>query len=189
MAKVKKILIGISGASGSSLAYHLLQALSNLPEIETYLVISQSALRTWELEMDLSIEVLKQLCDHYLENTDIAACCASGSFPIDGMIIVPCSMKTIAGIRNGYSDSLLLRSADVTIKEQRKLVLCFRENPLSAIHLDNLAYLTHIPHLFLMPMMMTYYHKPESIEDMEASLIGKILHVFDIDYQKYQRWK
>lgn len=188
MAERKRLIIGVSGASGSSLAYHLMQTLSKNNLVETYLIMTNSAKRTWELEKQQPLHAMIDLADHVIDNHDIAACCASGSFPIDGMIIVPCSMKTIAGICCGYSDTLLLRAADVAIKEKRKLVLCFRENPLSTIHFHNLASLSSIQNVYLMPMMMTYYHQPQSIEDMEASLIGKMLDVFDITYEKYQRW-
>lgn len=189
MAERKRLIVGMSGASGSHLAYHLLQVLHAMADIETYLIVSEGAKRTWELEMELPLSALYALSDHVLCCDDIAACCASGSFDHAGMILVPCSMKSVAGIANGYAENLLLRSADVTIKEQRPLLLVFRENPLSAIHLENLCKLSHIPNVHLMPMMMTYYHKPESIEEMEDTLIGKMLHVFHISYDKYQQWE
>lgn len=189
MDEVKRIVIGLSGASGSQLAYHLMQVLARQKNIETYLIVSDSAKLTWELEMDIDISNLYRLANHVLEQDNIGACTASGSFPCDGMIIVPCSMKTIAGISCGYSDNLLLRSADVMIKEKRPLVICFRETPLSPIHLNNLSSLAQIHNIYLIPMMMSYYHKPKSIEEMENSLIGKILNVFNIQYDAYKRWQ
>lgn len=189
MAKIKKIVIALSGASGSALAYHLMQALHLDKNIETYLMVSESAKRTWKLEMDIDISNLYQLANHHLNQNDISACTASGSFKCDGMIVVPCSMKSIAGIACGYSDNLLLRSCDVTIKEKRPLVLCFRETPLSSIHLNNLCNLVNIQNVYLIPMMMSYYQKPKTIMDMEQSLIGKILNIFNINYDSYPRWQ
>lgn len=157
--------------------------------VETYLIATDSAKRTWKSEMKIPFSELEKLASHVLYNQDIGACCASGSFQCDGMIIVPCSMKTIGGIAHGYSENLLLRSADVMIKEKRTLVLCFRENPLSTIHLQNLTTLSMIYNIHLMPMMMTYYHQPQSIEEMEDSLIGKMLQPFQIDYDRFKRWK
>lgn len=184
----QKIIVGISGASGSHLAFRLMQTLKAL-DVETFLIATDSAKQTWESEMKIPFEKLENLADHVLNNSDIGACCASGSFQNDGMIIVPCSMKTIGGIAHGYSENLLLRSADVMIKEKRKLVLCFRENPLSPIHLQNLHTLSLISDIYLMPMMMTYYHQPQTIEEMEDCLIGKLLSPFNIEYQNYKRWK
>ena len=184
----RRLVIGISGASGSHLAYRLLQYLNTL-DIETYVIVTNGAKRTWECEMKEDISVLKDVCTKLLDNTDIGACIASGSFKTEGMIIVPCSMKTIAGIASGYSDNLLLRAADVMIKEKRKLVLMFRENPMSPIHFKNLEILSNIYSIYLMPMVMTYYNHPQSIEDMEDSLIGKMLDPFEIEYDGYKRWK
>lgn len=189
MDKVKKLIIGLSGASGSQLAYHLMQVLASYQTIETYLIVSDNAKLTWELEMDIDITNLYQLANHVLEQDNIGACTASGSFQCDGMIVLPCSMKTIAGIACGYSDNLLLRSADVMVKEKRPLVLCFRETPLSLIHLNNLSTLSQIHNLLLTPMMMSYYHKPMTISDMENSVIGKILNTFNIQYNAYIRWQ
>lgn len=189
MAEVKRLIIGMSGASGSRLAWRLLQVLSACEQVETYLIMSEGAKRTWSLEMDIPLSDLLMLCDYVLPVEDISACCASGSFEHAGMIVVPCSMKSIAAIANGYAENLLLRSADVTIKEQRPLLLMFRENPLSAVHLENLCRLSRIPAVHLMPMMMTYYQKPQTIEEMEDALIGKLLHVFHISYDRYNRWQ
>ena len=189
MAEIKKLIIAMSGASGSHLALHLMQVLSAYSEVETYLMISEASKCTWELEMDIPLTEITSLSTHVLACDDIAACCASGSFIHAGMLVIPCSMKTIAGIANGYAENLLLRSADVTIKEHRPLVLAFRENPFSLIHLENLCKLSRIPDIYLMPMMMTYYQKPQTIEEMEDALIGKILQVFHISYDRYHRWQ
>lgn len=182
-----KLVIGISGASGSKLALRLLEILKN-NNIETYLIITDAARITWEYEMDEDISVLNDLCTEVLDNHNIAASVASGSFKCDGMIIIPCSMKTVAGINSGYTDNLLLRAVDVMIKEKRKVVLCFRESILSPIHLRNLYELSNISSIYILPMVMTYYNKPENIEDMENSLIGKIMDIFNLEFKDFKRW-
>ncbi len=133
----KRLLVGISGASGMPLAVEVLRALK-ASRIETHLICTDSAARTLSLETNLTLEDLQGLSHTVYDNRNIGAAPASGSCPMDGMIVVPCSMKTLAGIHCGYSDSLLLRAADVTLKERRKLVLVARECPLSNIHLRNM---------------------------------------------------
>lgn len=181
-------MIGMSGASGSHLAYRLLQAFSKT-DIETFLIMTEAAKTTWEYEMKKDISDLYSLCTRVLDNSNIGACVASGSFQCDGMIIVPCSMKTIAGIASGYSENLLLRAADVMIKEKRPLILSFRENPMSLIHFKNLEMLSNIHSIHLMPMVLSYYNHPSTIEEMEDTLIGKMLNVFHIEYKDYKRWE
>lgn len=185
---MKKIVVGLSGASGMPLAIKLLKELKKY-QCEIHLVATKGALMTLKMENNKDADALKSLCDHYYENDNIGAAIASGTFKNDGMIIVLCSMKTIAGIAHGYSDNLLLRSADVMIKEKRKLVLAVRETPLSAIHLDNMAYLAKLQNIYIMPLVMSYYNRPQNIEDMEYHLIGKILDVFDLDIARFNRWQ
>ena len=144
--------------------------------------------RTIEEECALSVDGFKALADAVYDNRDIGAAIASGSFPTEGMIVLPCSMKTAAGIAHGYSDNLLLRAADVTIKEQRPLVLVPREAPLSKIHLDNLAYLAAVPGVFILPPVLSYYHHPRTLEEMEQQIVGKILSRFGIETADYHIW-
>lgn len=184
----KRIILGVSGASGAPLAERLLRDLQKQPEIETHLVVTYGGKRTIEEECGLSEEEFKALADVAYDNRDIGAAIASGSFEAEGMIVLPCSMKTVAGIAHGYSDNLLLRAADVTIKEQRRLVLAPREAPLSRIHLDNLAYLAAVPGLFILPPMLSYYHHPCSLEEMEGQLVGRILSMFSIETVDFHRW-
>lgn len=186
---MKKIVIGISGASGIPLAICLLKVLRELPDIESHLVMTKGAEMTALQETDMSIKDIHALADVVYDCHDIGASIASGTFQVDGMIVVPCSMKTVAGIAHGYSDNLLLRACDVMIKEQRRLILVARETPLSSIHLDNLTYLSRLPHVMIMPPVLTYYHLPQTIEDMEIHCIGKILSVFGIELKNFQRWK
>ncbi len=185
---MKRIVVGLSGASGIPLAIKLLEELKKY-DCEIHLVVSKGALMTLGYESDKTEADLKNMCDYYYDNEFIGASIASGTFKNEGMIIIPCSMKTVAGIAHGYSDSLILRAADVMIKEKRNLVLVTRESPLSSIHLDNLAYLSKIANITILPPMMTYYHQPKTIEDMENHIIGKISNVFDIEMKEFKRWK
>jgi len=132
---------------------------------------------------------VRALADVVYENDDLGASIASGTFETDGMIIVPCSMKTVAGIACGYTDNLLLRAADVMLKEQRKLVLAVRETPFSPIHLENMLKLSRIPGVSILPLMLTYYNHPATIEDMERHIVGKLLQRFGIEAEGFRRWK
>lgn len=186
---MKRIVVGLSGASGMPLAIRLLKELHNNNDVEVHLVISRGAEMTIQQECQMSIDEIKQLADVVYDQNNIGASIASGTFQSDGMIVIPCAMKTVAGIAHGYSDNLLLRACDVMIKEQRQLILVTRETPLSPIHLDNLAYLSRLPKVVIMPPMMSYYQCPQTIEDMEIHLIGKILARFDIEVENFKRWK
>lgn len=185
---MKRIVIGLSGASGMPIAVRLLEALKENPEIETHLVMTKGAVETIRQETKLSVEEVKALADVNYELEDIGAAIASGTFKTMGMIICPASMKTVAGIASGYSDNLLLRAADVVLKERRKLVVVARETPLSHIHLRNLCVLSECGAVIL-PPMQTYYNLPETIEDMVDHTVGKILDCFDLEYHKLRRWK
>lgn len=184
----KRIILGVSGASGAPLAERLLRELQGHPEIETHLVVTSGGERTIEEECAVSAEDFKSLADVVYDNRDIGAAIASGSFVSAGMIVLPCSMKTVAGIAHGYSDNLLLRAADVTIKEQRRLVLAAREAPLSKIHLDNLSYLASVPGVFILPPVLSYYHHPRTLEEMEEQLVGRILSMFSVETADFRRW-
>ncbi len=185
---MKKIVVGISGASGMPLAYHLLQELKK-HDVEIHLVVSNSSLVTIPYECKQTIEDFYQLADVVYDYKNIGASIASGTFKVDGMIIIPCSMKTVAGLAHGYSDNLLLRAGDVMIKEKRKLILVTREAPLSPIHLDNLSYLSKLSNIYIIPPVLSYYNHPQTIEDMETHLIGKILSPFDIEVEHFKTWK
>ena len=184
----KRIILGVSGASGAPLAERLLRELKAHPEIETHLVVTYGGERTIKVECTVSPEDFKSLADTVYDNRDIGAAIASGSFAAEGMIVLPCSMKTVAGVAHGYSDNLLLRAADVTIKEQRSLLLLPREAPLSKIHLDNLAYLASIPGVIILPPVLSYYHHPRTLEEMEQQLVGKILSRFGVEAEGFHRW-
>ena len=185
---MKKIVIGISGASGMPLAYHLLKELKK-HDVEIHLVISNSSLMTIPYECEHSVEDFYNLANVVYDYSNIGASIASGTFQVDGMIIIPCSMKTVAGLAHGYSDNLLLRAGDVMIKEKRKLILVTREAPLSPIHLDNLSYLSKLSNIYIIPPVLSYYNHPQTIEDMETHLIGKILSPFDIHVENFKTWQ
>ncbi len=185
---MQRIVIGLSGASGMPIAIRLLEALRQNKEVETHLVMTKGAQETIKQETKYLPEDVKSLSDVVYKLEDIGAAIASGTFKTMGMIVVPCSMKTAAGITSGYSDNLLLRAADVVLKERRKLVLVARETPLNMIHLKNLYTLSQAGAIIL-PPMQTYYNLPETIDDMVDHTVGKILDCFDIEYEKLRRWK
>lgn len=185
----KRLIVGISGASGSPLALRLLRTLAELPDIETHVIMTRGARLTAHYELgEDGAEELMNLADAYHELDALGDSVASGTFKTLGMVVIPCSMKTVAGIACGYSDNLLLRAADVTIKEKRPLVLVTRETPLSPIHVNNMAQLAAIPSITLMPPMMTYYIQPETIADMEMHLVAKVLERFGIELSFMRRW-
>lgn len=183
----KRLIVGMSGASGASLGIELLETLQENPDYETHLVISKGAEETILYETDYTVADVMALADKSHDINNIGASIASGTFRTEGMIIVPCSMKTVAGIACGYSDNLLLRAADVVIKEQRQLVLATRESPLSVIHLRNMLTLAELG-AFIIPPMVTYYNKPTSIKEMNRHIIGKILDKFGIEISGFNRW-
>lgn len=183
----KRLVIGMSGASGASLAIQMLEILKQNPEWETHLVISKGAEETIIQETEYKISEVMELADEVYSIKDIGASIASGTFKTEGMVIVPCSMKTVAGVACGYSDNLLLRAADVTIKERRNLVIVARESPLSTIHLRNMLSLSELGAI-IMPPMITYYNKPHNIADLNTHIIGKILDRFGIEIKGFNRW-
>ncbi|MGF6990675.1 4-hydroxy-3-polyprenylbenzoate decarboxylase [Lachnospiraceae bacterium PM6-15] len=188
MNEKKRIIIGATGASGFPILLQCLQLLREQSEYESYLVISESGRLTLEHETAYSFAEVTQQADFTLAPEAIGAPPASGSFQTAGMLIVPCSMKTIAGICAGYSDNLILRAADVTLKEQRPLVLAARETPLSAIHLRNLHELSTLSGVRIIPPMLTFYHQPKSIEEMVYHTAAKLLEPFGIEAKEYRRW-
>lgn len=182
----ERILVGISGASGAPLAVQLLKALQQT-KYETHLIVTPGAWRTISEETKLNMVQIHALVDVVHDVHDIGAPPASGSWRTAGMIVIPCSMKTLAGIHSGYCDNLLLRAADVTLKERRKLVLVPRECPMSSIHLRNQYELSMMGALIL-PPVLSYYNQPKTLQDAENHLIGKILDQFDVDYAAFRRW-
>lgn len=182
-----KIVVGITGASGTIYAVRLLEVLKSMKDIDIHLVMSTWATRNLEIETDYTLEYVKSLATIVYENDNLAASISSGSFKTDGMIVLPCSMKTLSSIANGYDDNLISRASNVMIKEGRKLILCPRETPLSPIHLENMLKLSRIG-VVMIPPMPAFYNKPESLEDIVNHMVMKILDQFNIDYNKGKRW-
>ena len=181
-----ELIVGITGASGSILGLRLLEVLKDYPDVKTHLIISKWAKRIMEIE-GVSYERVKELADYNYRNDDLAAPISSGSYPIDGMIIIPCSMATLAAIANGYSNTLIARSAAISLKEGRKLILVVRETPLNQIHIKNMEEASRAGATIL-PPVLTFYHKPRSIDDLILYIIGKILDLLGIKHNLYPRW-
>ena len=182
-----RIVVGISGASGAPLAVETVRALHRAG-MEVHLVVTRGGEMTLRQECDMAVAALESCCARIYAPNDIGAAIASGSFKTLGMIVVPASMKTVAGIASGYSDNLLLRAADVTLKERRRLVVVPRECPLSSIHLRNLLELSQAGAI-IMPPVISCYSKPETIQDMLGHLTGKLLDLFDIETEDFKRWE
>jgi 4-hydroxy-3-polyprenylbenzoate decarboxylase len=187
-AQRKRIIVGMSGASGMPVGILMLRALRASGKAEIHLVVSDAARTTLQCESELGLDALHALADQVYDIRDVGGTIASGSFPCAGMIVVPCSMKTLAGIASGYADNLLLRAADVTLKECRRLVLVVRECPMSAIHLRNMTRLAEIG-VGIFPMVMTFYNRPGTIEEMSAHLVSRVLANFGIEVPGSHQWK
>jgi len=184
----KRLVVGMTGASGAPIGVALLQAMQHFPDWETHLVISEGARLTIEQETEMPVEEVAALATHCHRLGDVGASIASGTFKTQGMVIVPCSMKTLAGVVTGYSDNLVLRAADVVIKERRKLVLVARESPLSSLHLQNMQRAADLGAVIL-PPVLTFYNHPSCVQDMTRHIVGKILDVFDLDMTGFRRWE
>ena len=181
------LIVGITGASGVIYGIRLLEVLSKKKEIETHLVISEMGEINIRCETDWKIEDVKALADFSYDIKIIGAQLASGSFKTEGMIVAPCSMKTLSALANSYADNLLTRSADVVLKERKKLVLLVRETPLHIGHLRNMERLTEMGAI-IMPPVPAFYHKPKTIQDIIDHTIGKVLDLFNIEHNLFQRW-
>jgi flavin prenyltransferase len=181
-----KLIVGITGGSGVIYGIKLLETLFEL-NIESHLIISEWGEKTIRIETNFSIKYVKSLASVNYDPHNMAAEISSGSFISDGMVIIPCSMKTLSSIANGYDDNLISRAADVCLKETRKLVVVPRESPLSRIHLVNMLRLNKAGAV-LLPAMPGFYHKPESVDDLLNFIIGKVLDQFRIPNDVFKRW-
>lgn len=182
-----KILIAMTGASGVIYGIRLLQAASDASDVETHLIMSDWACENIRIETDYSPEQVRAMADFSYDNADMAAAVSSGSFSIDAMAVVPCSVKTLSAIANGYAHDLISRAADVSIKEQRKLILSVRESPLSPIHLENMLKLSRIG-VRIMPAVPSFYDRPETIDDIVNQYTGRLLDSMGIDSDLLHRW-
>ncbi|KAA8996989.1 UbiX family flavin prenyltransferase [Affinibrenneria salicis] len=186
---MKRLIIGISGASGVIYGVRLLQVLQPVAGIETHLIMSNAARQTLALESDCSLREIQALADVVYDCRDIAASISSGSFTTAGMVILPCSIKTLSAIVHSYSDNLLTRAADVVLKERRRLVLCVRETPL---HLGHLRLMTAAAELgaVIMPPVPAFYHRPASVDDIINQTVNRVLDQLDIRLEQdlFTRW-
>ena len=183
-----RLIIGMSGATGVIYGIRLLEVLQQDPEIETHLVMSDSAKLNIGIETQWSAKAVKALADHVHSNKDIAASIASGSFQTSGMIVAPCSIKTLTAIANSYAESLIVRAADVILKERRRLVLLPRETPLHTGHCELLYKASQIGAI-IAPPMPAHYIKPQTIDDLVNHHVGRVLDLFDVDSGLVQRWQ
>jgi 4-hydroxy-3-polyprenylbenzoate decarboxylase len=179
----------MSGSSGAIFGIRLLEVLSTVPDIETHLVMSAAAAQTIALETDYKPRAVEALATKSYKIGDIAASLSSGSFRTDGMIVIPCSMKTVAGIAHGYDENLLVRAANVTLKEQRRLVVCPRETPLHLGHLRSLTQLAEVGAV-VAPLMPAFYGRPQTIADLIDHQVGRLLDLLGIETAGLAfRWK
>jgi len=185
---MRKIIVGISGSSSPIYGIQTLKTLSAMPDIETHLILTEGAHLSIKYEApDWAISDIIKMADVYHDPKNMAASVSSGSFKTDGMVVVPCSMKTLAGIAHSYNTDLITRAADVVLKERRRLVVVARETPLHRGHLLNMLAVTDMGGIIL-PPIPGFYSKPKTIDDIVNHTVGKILDLLDIDNEKFDRW-
>lgn len=187
---MKRLIVGISGASGVIYGIRTLEVLRGVPDVETHLVLSNAARQTIPLETGYSVQEVEALADVVYRFSDIAAPISSGSFRTTGMLVIPCSIKTLSGIATSFSDNLLLRAADVTLKESRRLVVVPRETPLHLGHLRLMVQVAEIGGL-VMPPVPAFYHRPQSLDDIINQTVNRALDLFGIELAEdlFQRWQ
>ena len=183
-----RIIVGISGSTGAIYGIRLLEVLRQQPDIETHLVMSNPAKQTIVLETDYTVERVEALAHKVHRINDVAASISSGSFKTAGMAVIPCSMKTLSGIANSFNDNLLVRAADVTLKERRRLVIVPRETPL---HLGHLRLIQHVAETgaIIAPPMPAFYHRPKTIDDIVNQTVSRVLDLLEIEHASlFKRW-
>lgn len=183
----RRIVVALSGASGAVYGVRLLQALRDIPSVQTHLTVSDAAWLNVRHELDLGPGDLEPLAHVTYPVADVGAAIASGSFRADAMVIAPCSMRTLAAVAHGLADNLITRAADVMLKERRRLVLLARETPLSLVHLRNMVSVTEMGAI-VAPPVPAFYARPQNLEEMVDHTLGRVLDLFDIDSQTVRRW-
>jgi len=183
-----RLIVGISGASGVIYGIRLLEVLSKMPQIETHLVLTEPAKQTIGLETSWTVAKVEALASFVHDNQNMAAAICSGSFESDGMMIVPCSIKTMSSIAMSYNNNLIVRAADVILKEKKRLVLVVRETPLHLGHFKRMVELAEMGAIIL-PPMPAFYHHPKTLDDIINQTVGKILDQFNIRHNLFERWK
>ena len=184
---MKRLIVAITGASGVIYGIRALEVLRGVADIETHLILSPSGARTIVEETDHSVEQVRRLADHQYNYKDIGASISSGSFRTEGMLIAPCSVKTLSGIANCYNDELVVRAADVCLKERRRVVLLFRETPLHAGHIALMDQATRNGAI-VMPPVPAFYSRPQTVNDLVMQTVGRALDLFGIDAHIVKRW-
>ncbi|MDR3353756.1 MAG: UbiX family flavin prenyltransferase [Synergistaceae bacterium] len=183
-----RLIVGISGASGVIMGYQMLKVLRGIPDMEIHLVLTDGAAENFKCETNLKIEEIVSLADHHHDNKNMAASISSGSFKTDGMIVIPCSMKTASAIASGFAVNLLIRAVDVCLKENRRVVIVPREMPLSRVHLGNIKEAADNG-CVIIPPMLTFYNDSNSVDKQINHIIGKILMQFGIDHKDFKPWE
>jgi len=183
-----RIIIGVTGSSAPQLGLTVLQALREVPDLEVHLVVSAGAVRSIEAEMGVSPVVFEELADVVHAPQDMAAPISSGSFRTRGMVVVPCSMRSLAAIATGNTTDLMGRAADVCLKERRRVVLVTRETPLNLVHIRNMETVT-LAGGTILPPVPAFYHRPQTIEDLLRQTAGKVLDQFDLPHRLFRRWE
>jgi flavin prenyltransferase len=187
---MQRIIIGLTGASGAIYGIRLLEVLRSVADVETHLIVSAAAKQTLALETTYSLRDVQAMADVVYDNRDIAAAISSGSFITSGMIIMPCSIKTLSGIANSYNDTLIARAADVILKEKRKLILGVRETPL---HLGHLRLMMNVIEIgaIIFPPMPAFYHQPQTIQDIVDQTVNRVLDQYGITLPQtlFTRWQ
>jgi 4-hydroxy-3-polyprenylbenzoate decarboxylase len=186
-SRPRRLVVAITGATGAVYGVRLLQQLAATPGIETHLVISDAANLTLHQEVGMQRRDVEALADVVHKNRDVGASIASGSFRTDGMIVAPCSMKTLAAVALGLSDNLIARAADVALKERRRLVLMVRETPFNLAHLRNMTAVTEMGGI-IFPPLPSFYHRPASIEEMVDHTLARVIDLFGVDHTLAPRW-
>lgn len=181
-----RLVVGMTGSSGIVYGVRILEILKRY-NVDVHLIMTEWAKKCLALETDFDLEYVKSLAKDYSEDSNMAASVSSGTHKTDGMIIIPCSMKTLSSIANGYEETLVARAAGVTIKESRKLVIVPRETPLTSIHLENMLKLARIG-IVILPAMPGFYNKPKKVEDLLDHIVGKCLDQFGIEHDLFKRW-
>jgi polyprenyl P-hydroxybenzoate/phenylacrylic acid decarboxylase-like protein len=182
-----RLVVGMSGSSAPQLGYAFLRATRGIAGVETHFVLSQGARRSIELELGTDPAELEALADVVYDARDLGASISSGSFLTLGMVVIPCSMRTLAAIASGNSDNLVARAADVTLKERRRLVLVTRETPLNLIHIRNMETVT-LAGATVLPPVPAFYHRPKTIDDLLLHVCGKVLDQFGVEHDLFSRW-
>ncbi len=184
----RRLIVALTGASGAIYGVRALELLRSIPDVETHLVLSPAGAQTALAELDMDAATIRALADHAHNYRDIAAPISSGSFRTAGMLVAPCSVKTLSGIANCHDQELVVRAADVCLKERRRLVLLFRETPLHAGHIALMDQATRSGAV-IMPPVPAFYHRPRTIDDIVSQTVARALDLFDIELPLIKRWK